>query len=207
MKKRVCTSFEAEKFLKKYIPVSENQLVRKYEQITLNPPLVLKIISPQALHKTEVNGIKIVKEHENIKKTFDSLVKNSIEKKIKLEGIMVQKYYEGEQFLIGIKKDPVFGHVIVLGFGGVYTELFNDISIRKCPIKEHDAEEMMSELKSKKIFEGFRGKTLNTKELKKILVKVSQIPKKKKNILELDINPLILNSKEAIVVDARIIFG
>ena len=127
--------------------------------------------------------------------------------KIKLEGILVQEFCDGELLIIGIKKDPIFGHVLLFGMGGVFTEIFDDISIRKCTIEINDAQEMIDELKAKKIFYGFRGKKLNTALLKKTLVKVSQIPIKHKNIQEMDINPFILNEKDGVVADARIVFN
>ena len=119
---------------------------------------------------------------------------------------MVQKFVEGENLIIGIKKDEVFNHVILFGVGGIFTEIIDDISIRKCPINKHDAKEMIDELRARKIFYGFRGKKLNVELLKRILIKVSEIPNKHKDIEELDINPFILNEKDGKVVDARITF-
>jgi len=206
-KKKVFTSYQAEKFLEKFVPVSENQIVKNIEQITIKPPLVLKIISPDALHKTDIGGVKIVKSNSDLEKSFSELISLSKGKNLKLEGIMVQKFYEGEQLIIGIKKDPTFNHVILFGLGGIFTEVLEDTSIRKCPISTNDAIEMIEELRASKIFHGFRGKKLNVQALVQILVNMSQIPKKFSNIEELDINPLILNEKEGIVVDARIVFN
>ena len=204
--KKVMNDYQAEKFLSKYVPVSENQLVKSVNEIKISPPLVLKIISDEALHKSDIGGVKFVTDKDNIKKYFNDLLRVASNRKIKLQGIMAQKFYSGEQLIIGIKKDPVFNHVILFGVGGVFTEIFEDTSIRKCPIDINDAEEMIDELKAAKIFHGFRGKKLNTKLLKKVLIKVSQIPGKYKNIKEMDINPFMLNEKEGVVVDARILF-
>lgn len=207
MKKRVYTNYEAEKFLSKNkIPVSESQLVKRLSEIKIKPPLVLKIISQDALHKTEINGVRIVKDIHQLEKSYNDLMRISKSKNLRLEGIMVQKFVEGEQLIIGIKKDPVFNHVILFGLGGIFTEVLNDTSIRKCPIKKSDVKDMISELKSSRIFKEFRGKKLNTKFLEETLVNVSKIPSKNKKILELDINPFILNEKSGLVVDSRIIF-
>ena len=124
-----------------------------------------------------------------------------------LEGILVQEKIQGRECIIGIKKDPAFNHVILFGLGGTLTEIFEDISIRKCPISLKDAEEMIDELKSSKLFEEYRGEKVNTSLLQKTLVKISQIPQKYKNIQELDINPFIINEKVGKVADARIIFS
>jgi hypothetical protein len=94
--------------------------------------------------------------------------------------------------------------VILFGLGGIFTEILDDVSIRKCPITLEEASDMIKELRSKKLFEGFRGINLNVDILKKDLASVSKIPQKNKDILELDINPYILNSKEGKAVDIRI---
>jgi len=206
-KKEVYTGFKAEKLLSKFVPVSKSQLVKKFEDIRIKPPLVLKIISFQAIHKSDIKGVRIVNSKEDVEPNFKDLLSIAKRKRLKIDGIMVQKFYEGEQLIIGIKKDPTFGHVILFGLGGIFTELLEDTSIRKCPINKHDAQEMIDELRSRKLFYGFRGKKLNTTLLKRTLIKVSEIPKKHKKIQELDINPFILNEKIGIVVDARIVFG
>ncbi len=206
MQKRFLTAYKAEQFLSKYLPTSKNQLVNSLDKIKLKTPFVLKIISPQALHKSDINGVRIIKNKSDIENNFKNLVHASKKHRLKLEGIMVQEYVEGEKLIIGIKKDPVFGHVIVFGLGGVFTELLDDIAIRKCPITEQDAEEMINDLRASKIFHGFRGINLNIELLKEVLVKTSKIPLKHKDISELDINPFILNEKEGKVVDARIVF-
>ena len=169
-------------------------------------PLVLKIISPQAIHKTEVNGIKIVNHKDDIFPAFEDLLAVAKKNKIKIDGILVQEFIEGQQLIIGLKKDSVFGHVIVFGLGGIFTELMNDVAIRKCPITLAESQEMIDELKSSKLFHGFRNIKLNIQVLKDALVAVSKLPQKHKDIKELDINPFILNAKEGKAVDVRIVF-
>jgi len=208
MKKEVYTEYRAEKFLKKWIPVARNELVLNKEKISIKKfPLVLKIISSQALHKSDINGVRIVHNKEELDKNFNELLNITKKKKLKLDGILVQEYKEGYQLITGLKKDPVFGHVILLGTGGIYTEIIKDISIRSCPISTADAESMINDLKMKDMLYGIRGEVANISKLKRILVKLSKIPLKYKNIEELDINPLIINKKEVIIADARIIFG
>lgn len=206
MKKEVFTNYKAEKFLSKFLKVSKSQLVSSYNEIKIKPPLVLKIISKDALHKSDINGVSIVKNSSEVKKEFDKLISISKKRKLDLQGIMVQRYKEGEKIIIGIKKDSVFSHVLLFGLGGIFTEVLEDFSIRKCPITSKDADEMISELRASKIFYGFRNKKLNLKILKSALVSVSKIPLKHKTISELDINPYMLNEKSGVVVDARIVF-
>jgi hypothetical protein len=205
-KQMIFTEYKAEKFLAKYLPIAKNQLVKRGDEISMKPPFVMKIISPQALHKSDINGVRIIKNQEDIPGQFNDLLKIVKKRRIKLDGILVQQFIEGEQLIIGIKKDPIFGHIILFGIGGIFTEVYDDTSIRKCPITKTDAQEMIDELKARQIFYGFRGKKLNVNLLKETLVKVSQIPSKNKKIEELDINPFILNEKSGVVVDARIVF-
>lgn len=207
MKKEVWNEFKAEKFLSKYLDVAKSQLVRKFEEIKIKAPCVLKIVSDDALHKTEIGGVKIVKEQKNLESDFNSLLDIARKKKLKIEGILVHEFVSGQELIIGINKDEVFGHVIVFGVGGIFTEVLKDTSMRKCPITRKDAEEMIFELRAKKIFEGFRGRKLNLEVLKKTLVKVSEIPLKNKAIVEMDINPYILNEKTGKVADARIVLA
>lgn len=207
--KEVISAYKAQEMLKSYASVAKSQLVKSYKDIKLKTPLVLKIVSVQALHKTELNGIRIVKNKDDVEKSFNELTDIAKKRKIKLEGILVQEFVSGQELIIGIKKDSVFGHVIVFGVGGIFTELLKDTSTRKCPITIHDAQDMTRELRSSALFnkEGFRGKKLNTSILEKTLVKISQLPAKNKRISELDINPFMLNDKNGCIVDARIILA
>jgi acyl-CoA synthetase (NDP forming) len=211
MKSGVYTEVKAEEFLKTYVPIAKHSLVKNFEQATiiakkLGFPLVLKIISQDAIHKSEIKGVRIVKNRQDLSKEFEKLVSIAKEKKLRLEGILVQEYVEGEYVIIGLKKDVTFGHVIAFGIGGIYTELLKDISFRVCPITSKDAEEMFDELKLRKLLEGFRNtKAINKEFLKKTLIKVSQIPLKHPEIQEMDINPFVINEKDGKVVDARIL--
>lgn len=203
----VFNEYKAEKFLKKYIPVSKNQLVNSIEEIKLKTfPCYLKIISDQALHKSDIKGVRLVRDQKDLEKNFKELLVIAKRRKLKLDGILVQEATDGEMIIIGIKKDPAFGHVMLLGLGGIFTEVLKDISIRKCPVSRFDVDEMINELKSREIFMGTRGEKLNLNLLKRVLVKVSHIPLKHKKIVELDINPFVLNDKVGRVVDARIVF-
>ncbi len=118
----------------------------------------------------------------------------------------MQEFFKGREIIIGLKKDETFEHVIMVGIGGIYTEILKDVSFRVCPINLDDADEMLNELKLKKLLEGVRGeKRINFKLLNSLLVKVSKLPEKYGDIKEMDINPLIVNSKDAKIVDARIV--
>ncbi|MFC1800562.1 acetate--CoA ligase family protein [Nanoarchaeota archaeon] len=211
MAKVVMTEHKAEKLISKYIPVAKHTVVKKFNDVKLFSkkvgfPLVLKIMSPDALHKSDVGGVAIVHSANDLENEFDKLISISKKKKLRLEGIMVQEFVEGKYVIIGIKNDATFGHVIMFGLGGIFVEIMKDVSFRACPINIEDAQQMIDELKGKAILYGARGeKPLNVKLLKDILVKASKIPSKHPKIEELDINPFVINDKIGKVVDARIV--
>ena len=205
MKQEVLNAYESHKFISRILSVPETQLVRKSSEITIKAPLVLKIVSEQAVHKTEIGGVKIVNHQSEISEVFEDLLKIAKNNKIKLEGILVQEFVEGQQLIIGLKKDVTFGHVILFGLGGIFTELIKDVSIRKCPISKEESQSMIEELQASKLFHNFRNIKLNTEILKDALVSISHLPQKHKPIVEMDINPFILNDKVGKAVDVRIV--
>jgi acyl-CoA synthetase (NDP forming) len=195
---------EAEDFLEKNkIPVAERKIVSSKEEALdfirkIKFPVVLKITG--RLHKTELKGISVDINYHNFDNEFERIQKIS-------KRVLVQKYVPGKQLIIGLIKDPSFGHVIMFGFGGIFVEVFRDISFRVCPITRKDAREMIKEIKTYKILKGVRGESpINFNQLEEVLVKISEFPKKYEEIKELDINPIMANEKEVKVVDARIIF-
>lgn len=210
---KTLTEPKAEQLLSKYLPIADGVLVKDAEEAKKfakksKYPVILKLISPQALHKTEVEGIRKADSEEELEREFNELLSIAKKKRLKLEGILVQEYVKGTETIIGLKKDPTFGHVIVFGIGGVFVELLKDVSFRICPITDKDAESMIEELKAKKLLFGFRGaKPANIKALKNAIVSVSKIPQKHPEIEELDINPFMIDDKKGKVVDARIILN
>jgi acetate---CoA ligase (ADP-forming) subunit beta len=204
---KVYAEKEAEDFLKKHVPVARNALLsaKHTKKDFWKPPFVLKLISKKALHKSDIGGVKIVRSESDAEEAYTQLVKIAERKNIPYR-ILMQEFIEGDELIVGLKQDQAFGHTIMLGTGGTLVELIKDVSFRVCPITEKDAQNMIDELKLKPILYGFRGrKNANVEELKKTLVAVSRLPEKHK-IKEMDINPLIINDKEATVVDARIVF-
>lgn len=208
---RVLNAVESENFLKEYLPIAKSVLASDFDEalrfVNKNSyPVVLKLISEKIIHKTDYKAVAIVKNEEEMGREFDRLLEFARKKRLKIEGILVQEFCKGKEVIIGLKKDDSFEHVIMFGIGGIYAELLRDVSFRVCPITLEDADEMLNELKLKKILEGVRGEArVNLKLLKNILVRVSKIPEKNKNIKEMDINPFIINSNDGKLVDARIV--
>lgn len=201
---------EAEEFLeKKGFPIARRIVAKNLDECIkaakkIGFPLVLKVVSRKILHKSDVHGVKVnVRDVDELKKSFNEL------KKIRnFEGVMVQEYIEGKFVITGLKKDATFGHVIAFGLGGIFTEIIKDVAFRVCPITKKDAIEMIKEIKAYKILEGTRGeKPVNFYSILRVLLALSELSKKYNNIQELDINPLIVNDKNAKIVDARIVFN
>ena len=119
---KIYTEYESDKLLSKYIPVAKNKLVKSLKEIKVKKfPLVLKLISKKALHKSEIGAVKIIYSHEQLEKEFKRMEK--LGKRISMEGILIQEYMDGQNFIIGLKKDETFGHIILFGMGGILTEL------------------------------------------------------------------------------------
>ena len=165
-------------------------------------PIVMKVVSKKILHKSDVGGVALdIKSDSEIKEEFKRM------SKLKgFEGVMLQHYIEGVYVLLGLKKDPTFGHVVVVGAGGIYTELFKDVSFRVCPITRHDAQEMLKETNFYNVLKGARGKHYVIAPIIETLVKISHLAEKHPEIKELDINPMIIDNSNGKIVDARIIF-
>ena len=206
----VHTGEKAERVVAKYAPVARSVMTKNPAQAIaaagkIKFPLVLKIISPKVIHKTEVNGVRIVNNLDELRKAYGEMMKIANKKRLKPIGILVQEFVTGQELILGIKNDPTFGHVIALGIGGKYVEIIKDITFRACPIDNNDAKSMIEDLKYKQLLFGVRGeKPVNMKLLKQVLVKVSKLPQNKK-IEELDINPFIINNKVGKAVDVRVV--
>ncbi len=203
---------EAEKILKKYnIPViTTGEISNKKEAIEFSKksgfPLVLKLDSPYILHKTDIGGVILdIKNKEELK---SGLVKISkIAKKYKAE-ILIQKQIPGIYIIMGAKKDPVFGPLVMFGLGGIFVEILKDVSFRLAPITKTEARKMIKEIRGYKILKGYRSqKPVDINNLSKILANLSKMIAKEKNIQEIDLNPLIVNEKKVLVVDAKIIIN
>jgi len=199
---KVLDAAQAAEFVKGIAQLPSHIVAKKAEEAKrfaekTGYPVVLKALSARIIHKTEAGAVKIVHSADQLEKEFAELKKLA-------PTILVQEFVEGNEFIIGLKNDPTFGHVVLAGIGGIYVEIYKDVSFRVCPIAEDDAEQMLDELKGKDIFTA-RGKKLNRKALVDALVKLSRLPQKQPKISELDINPLILNEKEGQIVDARVI--
>lgn len=175
-------------------------------------PLVMKIVSPQILHKTDVGGVKVgIDNDKDVRKTFTDMYGRLSKKKgVEIKGVLLEKMVpKGIELIVGIQTDPQFGPVIMVGLGGVMTEVFKDVAFRMLPITTSDAKSMLNELKSSKLFKGFRGsEPIDLNMLAKALVQIGKIGvDNARYVNSIDFNPVMVYAKSYFVVDAKIILS
>ena len=175
-------------------------------------PVVLKIYSPDIIHKSDVGGVALnIENEEMVRATFRNMVKTAAEKRpeAKIEGVTVQKMVDtrdGIELIVGTKKDPVFGTVMLVGMGGTTAELFKDQRLEFPPLNEHLARQMLKSLKLYPLLKGWRGDApKNIDKLIEVLIRMSYLAADYPEIEELDINPLIVTPEDVIALDARIV--
>ncbi len=176
-------------------------------------PVVLKIVSQDILHKTEVGGVMVdIENEEELRIKFRELMDRVREKTpdARIEGILVQPMAaSGVETIIGIKRDPQFGPLIMFGIGGIYVEIFKDVSFRICPIRTLSAEHMVTEIKGYRMLQGFRGKgPADTDKIVESLERLSQLAIDFPCFSEIDVNPFVVYEKGngACAIDARFLY-
>jgi len=173
-------------------------------------PAVLKIVSPDVTHKSDVGGVKIGLEDEAaVRAAYDDIVGAVKERqpKARIEGVAVQAMARhGTEVIVGMSKDPQFGPVLMFGLGGIFVEVLKDVSFRIVPLEEHDAREMIGEIKGRAILDGVRGaEPADIDTLAGLLLKLSAFAEANPQVEELDLNPVFAYEDGCIAVDARIV--
>ncbi|MCY1153789.1 MAG: acetate--CoA ligase [Nitrososphaera sp.] len=175
-------------------------------------PLVMKIVSPDIIHKSDAGGVKVgVKTDDELKSAFRTITENALKYKsdAKIKGVLVQEMVKSaKETILGASQDPTFGPVIMFGLGGIYVEVLKDVVFRVAPIDEQEAINMVESTKTIKLLKGVRGeKPSDLKAIADSLQRLSQLVVDFQEIKEFDINPLLVleEGKGARVVDARII--
>jgi acyl-CoA synthetase (NDP forming) len=198
---------EVKDVLKAYsIPTTKYKVVNKEEdlvKIGLKFPVALKVCSNKILHKTDVGGVKLnITDMDELKKNF-----KEFKSKFPKENMLVDQMEEkGAEIIVGLVQDLTFGLSIMVGIGGIFTELYKDVSFRIVPIGRYDAEQMVEELKGKKLLEGFRNIKANKQLVIDLLLKVSEIGDELiDHIDQMDLNPVFVYENDLCVVDAKLI--
>jgi acetyltransferase len=209
---------EAHEILSCYgLPVLPSALVKTADDAVkaadgIGYPVVIKIVSPDILHKTEFGGVRVnVTDADALRREFNGLIGTVSEKKpgADIWGVFVQKMAaKGREFILGMNRDPQFGPLMMFGMGGVMVELLQDVAFRVAPVRELSARTMITEVKSYKLLTGFRGNPPGDEEkVVESLMRLSQLVVDFPEITEVDINPFLVydQGKGACALDARIL--
>ena len=178
----------------------------------LQGPYVVKVMSQDILHKSDVGGVRIrMKDAAEVEGAIRDMLERPEIAKARIDGFLVEEMAPaGQELVIGALRDPQFGPLVMVGLGGIFVEVLKDVAFRICPIERIDALEMLDELKGKALLDGARGQAAVSREA--IVDMLLQIGGEKgllmslsDEIAEADINPLIVSSQGAVAVDARFI--
>lgn len=209
---KILTEYEAKKVLSKYgIAVTQGSIAKSEDEASsiaagMGFPVAMKISSPDISHKSDVGGVLLNVKKEDVKSAYTDMISRvrTAVPGANIEGVLVQQMAPpGHEVIVGLKKDAQFGHALMFGLGGIFVEVYKDVSFRVTPIDKKEALEMISEIKGYPILKGIRGKKpADVDAVAQVLVSVSEMAEKE-NIVELDINPLIVGEKGAVAVDAR----
>jgi acyl-CoA synthetase (NDP forming) len=173
-------------------------------------PVVLKVVSPQITHKSDVGGVKLnLNSQKEVRAAFDEIMASARQavRDATIEGVSVQQMARpGVEVIIGMTKDPQFGPVLMFGLGGVLVEVLKDVAFRIVPLTPRDARQMIREIKGFPILEGFRGQEpADLEALEGILLRLSSFVEEHPEIEEMDLNPIFAYGDGAVAVDARIV--
>jgi len=175
----------------------------------LGLPVVMKIVSPQVLHKTDVGGVALdLRTPEEVGRAFDEMlarVKARLPDAV-IEGVTLEQYVRGgRETIIGMSQDPSFGPVLMFGLGGIYVEALRDVAFRIHPVSDVDAREMVRSIRGVKLLQGVRGEPpADLKAAEEAVQRVSQLVGDYPEIAELDINPFVVFEHGGVAVDARV---
>jgi len=170
-------------------------------------PVVMKACGADLTHKTEDNLIRLgIRGEEEVREAYGDLAAKPVQG---IEGVLVQEMVQGHrELVIGLIRDPQFGPCVMFGFGGIFTEVLNDVTFRVAPLETYDAMEMMEEIRSKKILDPFRGEPAVDKEkLAGALIALGKIGMENPAIQEVDINPLKIREGTPVAVDALVVLA
>ena len=190
--------------------LAKNAKEAKHIAYKIKKNVALKIVSPDILHKSDVGGVMLDVEPKKVEKAFCEMMKNVAKKcpKADIKGVLVVEMVKekGAEMIVGSMRDPGLGNLLMVGLGGVYVEIFKDVSFGVAPINRSDAEKMVAKLKSAKILAGARGgEKLDKEDLLKTLLKLSDLLRDFPQIKEMDINPILVTKNGVKILDGRII--
>ena len=180
----------------------------------VRPPYVVKVVSPDILHKSDVGGVRVgLKSADEVAEAIVAMMQQPVIANSRIDGFLVEEMAPpGQEMVIGGLRDADFGPLVMVGLGGIFVEVLADVAFRICPITALDAEEMLSELKGAALLEGARGRPpLAKSAIVEALLKIGGddglLLRHAAEIKEADVNPLIVSERGAVAVDARFVLG
>ena len=214
--RKILTEYESKDILRIYdVPTTVEKLTTSADEaasiaLQIGFPVVLKVYSPEITHKTDVGGVKLdLKDVNEVKKAFNEIIDGVKQHKpeAKILGVLVQNMAPpGREIIVGATKDPQFGPIIMFGLGGIFVEILKDTSFRLPHINKKEAINMVKEIKGYPILKGARGaQPADIDSVADIIERASRMAMDLPEIMELDMNPIFVYEKGAIVVDARIL--
>jgi acyl-CoA synthetase (NDP forming) len=199
------------------IPIASAQLAATREEAVaaarqIGLPIVLKIVSPDISHKSDVGGVKLnLGSEKEVAAAFDEIVEAArrAQAGATVLGVSVQKMAQpGVEVIMGMTKDPQFGPVLMFGLGGVFVEVLKDVAFRIVPLEPRDARQMIRDIQGFPVLEGFRGQEpADLAALEDMLMRLSAFVEEHPEIQELDLNPIFAYKDGALAVDARIVLS
>jgi acyl-CoA synthetase (NDP forming) len=197
------------------IPVADAYLATTAEEAgkaakKVGFPVVIKIVSPDITHKSDVDGVRLgLESKREVLAAFEEMLNavREVQPDARIEGVAVQHMAPaGTEVIIGMSKDPQFGPVLMFGLGGVLVEVLKDVAFRIVPLEPRDARQMIREIKGYRVLEGVRGQpSADLAALESLILKLSHFIEGNPQIEELDLNPVLAYKDGVIAVDARIV--
>lgn len=211
---------EARAVLEAYgIRVPQSQLAETPDQAVeiarrIGYPVVMKIASPDILHKTDIGGVRLsIEDDQEVRDYFDLLTYRAVRYMSDAEvwGCLVQEMVTGgREVILGMNRDPQFGPLVMFGLGGIYVEALRDVAFRLAPLSPEDAREMVQEIRGYALLRGVRGeRSADVEGIVDTLLRISQLVTDFPEVVELDINPLLVHEEGQGVVgiDMRLVLG
>jgi len=195
------------------LAASEDEAVAAAKEIGF--PVVLKIDSREILHKTEARGVKVgLRTEPELRSAYREIMDNAraYKPEARLNGMLVAEMVQGGvEVMVGVSRDPAFGQVLVLGLGGIFVEVLEDVTMRLLPIHRIDAWQMIEELKGRKLLKGFRGRPpADIDQLVETILRVGRLAYDlRSRVIEMDLNPVIVRPQNqgAIALDALVVLN
>jgi acyl-CoA synthetase (NDP forming) len=190
------------------LATSREEAVRIAEEIGL--PAVLKVLSPDVTHKSDVGGVKVgLETADQVSSAYDSIMSSTraAAPTASIEGVSVQSMADpGVEVIVGATRDPQFGHVVMFGLGGVLVEMLRDVSMRLVPVEQRDARAMIREIKGLPLLQGYRQyPPCDLDSLEEVILGLSRFLEEHPEVRELDLNPVLCYPKGLVAVDARVV--